>query len=63
MKKVKYEKPIVRKLGYENGVRGYDCVSGGGFKTSSCGGGNKAALCSVGGNFQIACGTGPSPTS
>ena len=47
MKKIKYEKPIVRRLGYDSELVSGICNNGGGF-TSGCGKGNKAEACTQG---------------
>ena len=61
MEKNKYEKPVIRKLGYENEVMGFFCSFGTALK-SQCVGGLKAVACAGGGNFTAAgCGTGPTP--
>lgn len=63
MKKIKYEKPVIRKLGYENAVMGFECSAGTALKPQ-CAGGLKAAACSGGGNFSsIGCEAGSSPAS
>lgn len=61
MEKNKYEKPVIRKLGYENKVMGFECSFGTALK-SQCAGGLKAAACAVGGNFTAAgCEAGVTP--
>jgi hypothetical protein len=65
MEKVKYEKPIIQRLGYDRTVMGVTCVGGtlAGSK-DNCGGGNKANLSCGGGNgVGAACATGPTPGS
>lgn len=47
MKKIRYEKPILRRLGYDSELVAGICNSGGGFK-SGCGKGNKAETCAQG---------------
>lgn len=47
MKKMKYEKPIVRRLGYDSEVVAGICNNGGGF-SPGCGKGNKAETCTQG---------------
>lgn len=47
MKKVKYEKPIIRKLGYEGKMVEGACNKGPGFK-ASCAAGPNATTCSAG---------------
>ena len=47
MKKIKYEKPIVRRLGYDSEVVAGTCLSGPGF-AAGCGKGNKAETCTQG---------------
>jgi len=47
MRKIKYEKPIVRRLGYDSEVVAGTCLNGGGFRPG-CGKGNKAETCTQG---------------
>jgi len=47
MKKVKYEKPILKRLGYEGKVVAGACDKGPGFKPS-CAAGPNATTCSAG---------------
>jgi hypothetical protein len=62
MKKVKYEKPIVQRLGYDSEVAVGTCVSGGGFKIS-CTTGNRAVGCNTGNSIGTCTnGTGPPPS-
>ena len=49
MKKVKYEKPIIRGLGYDRELVAGTCNNGGGF-SSGCGKGQKAETCTQGTN-------------
>jgi hypothetical protein len=65
MKKEKYEKPIVQRLGYDRTAMGIYCVSGGSADSrDNCGGGNRAHLACGGGNgVATTCATGPSPGS
>jgi hypothetical protein len=44
MEKIKYEKPIIRGLGYESELVAGTCNNGGGF-SAGCGKGNKAQTC------------------
>jgi len=63
MEKNKYEKPVIRKLGYENEVMGFECSNGIALK-SQCAGGLKASACAGGGNFSsIGCEVGSTPAS
>ena len=47
MKKIKYEKPVVRRLGYGSELVSGVCNNGGGF-SAVCGKGNKANTCTQG---------------
>ena len=65
MDKVKNEKPIIQRLGYDRTVMGVTCAGGtqAGNK-DNCGGGNRANLTCGGGNgVAAACATGPTPGS
>jgi len=58
MKKIKYEKPILRRLGYEGKVVEGACNKGPGFK-DSCTAGPNATTCSAGQTASPAiCATG-----
>jgi hypothetical protein len=58
MKKVKYEKPILKRLGYEGKVVEGGCDKGPGFK-DLCTAGPNATTCSAGTNASPAiCGAG-----
>ena len=64
MEKVKYEKPIIQRLGYDRTVMGVICAGGGKAGGDNCGGGNNANLTCGGGNGVAAtCATGPTPGS
>lgn len=65
MKKERYEKPIVRRLGYDRTVMGITCVIGGApGSQDNCGGGLRAHLTCGGGNaVGASCATGPTPGS
>jgi len=65
MEKLKYEKPIIQKLGYDRTAMGIYCVGGSQAGSGdNCPGGNRAHLSCGGGNgVSTTCATGPSPTS
>ena len=63
MKKIKYEKPIVRRLGYDREVVAGICSGGGGFSTL-CGKGQKAETCAQGTLVApVVCVQGGAPSS
>lgn len=63
MKKIKYEKPVIRKLGYDNDLVGGICNAGPGFK-AACGKGNKAETCTQGTTVApVICQMGGAPSS
>jgi hypothetical protein len=63
MKQIKYEKPIIRRLGYDRELVSGICNSGGGFKPG-CGKGNKAETCTQGTNVApVICSQGGAPGS
>jgi hypothetical protein len=63
MKKIKYEKPIVRRLGYDSEVVAGICNTGPGF-ASGCGKGNKAETCTQGTTVApVICLQGGAPSS
>ena len=63
MKKIKYEKPVVRRLGYDSEVVAGTCLAGGGF-SSGCGKGNKAESCTQGTTVAaVICMQGGAPSS
>jgi hypothetical protein len=59
MKKIKYEKPVVQRLGYDNELAVGACVGGSGFLTD-CAVGSKAVNCAAGPQVSTCTkGTGP----
>ncbi len=62
MKKTKYEKPMVLKLGYDTELALGACVGGGQFATS-CAGGKRAVGCSVGQSVGTCTNGGGPPAS
>jgi hypothetical protein len=55
MKKIKYEKPIVRSLGYDNGAKGsISCATGPSIGIQNCKAGESAgSRCSVGSSVDV----------
>ncbi len=63
MKKTKYEKPIVQRLGYDSELAVGACVAGSGEKPACSPNGNRAGACTNGNNVGTCTnGTGPPPS-
>jgi hypothetical protein len=65
MKKVKYEKPVVRRLGYDSRVMGIYCIAGSKANTlGNCNAGTRAHFtCTGGGQVGAGCDVGATPGS